>query len=62
MALQRQVASMEKAKYCFATNTGMAALNSVLSLLTADDHMIASEDLYGGNQQQIRELNKSFPF
>jgi cystathionine gamma-lyase len=55
-ALQRNLASMEKAKYAFAMNCGMSATISVLSLLTADDHLLCIDDVYGGTQRYLRKI------
>lgn len=42
------IASLENGKAGFAFASGMAAINTVLDLLDADSHIIASHDLYGG--------------
>jgi len=48
-ALQTCLASLENGKYCRAFASGMAAITAVLSLLAPGDHVIATEDLYGGS-------------
>jgi cystathionine beta-lyase/cystathionine gamma-synthase len=48
-ALETCLASLENGKYCRAFASGMAAISSVLSLLVPGDHVIATEDLYGGS-------------
>lgn len=47
--LETCLASLENGKYCRAFASGMAAISSVLSLLAPGDHVIATEDLYGGS-------------
>ena len=56
LAFQRNLASMEKAKYAFATSTGMGATLTVLSLLKQGDHLICIDDVYGGTQRYIRNV------
>jgi cystathionine beta-lyase/cystathionine gamma-synthase len=47
-ALQKQLASLEDAAFCSAFASGMAATSAVTNLLSADDHVVVGEDLYGG--------------
>ncbi len=47
-ALQQQLASLENAAYCSAFSSGMAATSAVTNLLSAGDHVVVGEDLYGG--------------
>lgn len=42
------VANLENGQRGFAFASGMAAINTVIDLLNAGDHVIASNDLYGG--------------
>ena len=54
MALQRNLASLEKAKYALATSSGMSAIATILSLLVAGDHLLCIDDIYGGTQRYLR--------
>lgn len=47
--LEKQIAKLEQGSYGFALNSGMAAIHCVLGLLKRGDHVIASDDLYGGS-------------
>jgi cystathionine beta-lyase/cystathionine gamma-synthase len=47
-ALQAQLAALEDARHCYAFSSGMAATSAVLNLLSAGDHVVVGEDLYGG--------------
>ena len=47
-ALQAQLAALEDARFCSAFSSGMAATSAVMNLLSAGDHVVAGEDLYGG--------------
>lgn len=42
------IASLESGKYGFAFASGCAATTTVLHLLTAGDHVVAMDDMYGG--------------
>jgi cystathionine gamma-lyase len=48
LALERQLASLEGARYGSAFASGMAATSAVLGLLAAGDHVVVGDDLYGG--------------
>ena len=48
LALERQLASLEGARFASAFASGMAATSAVLGLLSTGDHVVVSDDLYGG--------------
>jgi cystathionine beta-lyase/cystathionine gamma-synthase len=47
-ALERCVASLEGGTHGFAFGSGLAALDTVLKLLSAGDHVVSGESIYGG--------------
>ena len=47
---------MEKAKYAFALNCGMAATLTVISMLQQGDHLLCIDDVYGGTQRYLRKI------
>src|SRR6201988_2420045 len=47
-ALEGNVAAMEKGKAAFAFASGMAAIHAVTTLLSSGDHIIVSDNVYGG--------------
>jgi cystathionine beta-lyase/cystathionine gamma-synthase len=47
-ALEENLATLEGARYGVAFASGMAAIHGVLSLLKAGDHVVSTQDLYGG--------------
>ncbi|MDP3561165.1 MAG: PLP-dependent aspartate aminotransferase family protein [Legionellaceae bacterium] len=66
-AYENSVANLENGQRGFAFASGMAAINTVLDLLNAGDHVIATEDLYGGtfrlfDKVKTRTSNLSFSF
>ncbi|MFZ0031454.1 MAG: cystathionine gamma-synthase [Candidatus Cybelea sp.] len=48
LALERQLASLEGARFGSAFASGMAATSAVLGMLSAGDHVVVGDDLYGG--------------
>jgi cystathionine gamma-lyase len=47
-ALEENLAALEGARYGLAFASGMAAIHNVLSILRAGDHIVSTQDLYGG--------------
>src|SRR5438445_3015906 len=50
-ALEQCLASLENAAFGLAFASGLAATSAVLNLLSAGDHVVAAEDLYGGTSR-----------
>ena len=48
-ALERNVASLEGATHGIAFGSGLAALDALLKLLQAGDHVVCGDNLYGGS-------------
>ena len=65
-ALERNVASLEGGQYGFAFGSGLAATDTVLKLLSAGDHVVCGENVYGGThrlmEQVYARLGLSFTF
>lgn len=57
-ALEECLASLENADYCLTFSSGVNAASAVLSLLRHGDHIIATEDLYGGTYKLFEEIYK----
>lgn len=47
-ALERNIAALEQARFGFAFASGMAAIDAVLKLVKAGDHVILGDNTYGG--------------
>lgn len=56
LALERNLASLENAKYAFALNSGCSALLSIMNLLASGDHVLCVDDVYGGTQRYMRRI------
>ena len=57
-ALEDCIASLENGDQGFAFASGMAATSTILELLDAGDHVIASDDLYGGTYRLMEDVRK----
>lgn len=57
-ALEQAVASLEGASYGLAFASGLAATTAVLQLLKPGDHVVASEDVYGGTYRLLETVFK----
>ena len=56
LALERQLASLEGARFASAFGSGMAAIHGVTSLLRAGDRVVATADLYGGTHRLFTQV------
>src|SRR5215471_8201714 len=48
LALERNLAAMESGNIGFAFASGMAAIGAIATLLKAGDHVVVSDNTYGG--------------
>ncbi|HTJ25802.1 MAG TPA: cystathionine gamma-synthase [Candidatus Limnocylindria bacterium] len=56
LALERQLAALEDAAYGYAFSSGMAAESAVMNLLSAGDHAVVTDDLYGGTYRLFSKV------
>lgn len=60
-ALERRLAGLEQGDGCVGFSSGMAAIDALLrTLLTAGDHVIVSEIVYGGTTRLLRNFYEPF--
>ncbi len=59
-ALERAVASLELGTHGFAFGSGLAALDAILKLFSAGDHVVAGENLYGGSHRLMERVYSRF--
>jgi cystathionine gamma-lyase len=57
-AFERCVADLESGVRGYAFSSGLAAIGTILELLDAGDHVIASSDLYGGSFRLFDKVRK----
>lgn len=58
--LERNLAALEGVEYGLAFASGLAAENTVLNLLQAGDHVLATQDLYGGTYRLFQRVWAKF--
>ena len=55
-ALERNVAALEGGRHGFAFGSGLAALDTLLKLLSEGDHVVSGENVYGGTHRQMTHV------
>lgn len=59
-ALEKNLACLEGGQFGYAFASGMAAINAIMTLLKAGDHVIAGHDMYGGTFRLFERVLKDF--
>ena len=59
-ALENSIASLENATYGMAFASGMAAIDTVLRVFNAGDHILIGDDLYGGSFRLVDKVLTRF--
>ncbi len=54
--LEKTMTILEEGTRAFAVSSGMAAITLVFSLLKPGDHLIMSDDIYGGTFREVNEV------
>lgn len=55
-ALEHSLAALEKASYGLSFSSGLAAEQAVIQMLDPGDHVLVSDDVYGGTGRLFRQL------
>ncbi|MFB6111372.1 MAG: cystathionine gamma-synthase [Halobacteriaceae archaeon] len=58
--LEANLASLEGGDYGRAFSSGMGAINTVCNLLSAGDHVIAGDDVYGGTHRLFTQVYEDY--
>ena len=59
-ALEACIAALENGRYGLAFASGLAAEQAVLSLLSAGDHIVSCDDLYGGTYRLFEHIMQHY--
>src|ERR1700731_2341895 len=59
-ALEECLASLEEAKYGLCFSSGLGATTTAMMLLSAGDHVICGDDIYGGTFRLFDKVFKRF--
>jgi cystathionine beta-lyase/cystathionine gamma-synthase len=57
---EENLAALEGGTHAFAFASGLAAIDTVMKLLSAGDHVIAAEDMYGGTFRLFDKILRRF--
>jgi cystathionine gamma-lyase len=59
-ALERNIANLEGGLFGFAFSSGLGAIDAVLKLFGAGDHVICGENVYGGTHRMMERIYARF--
>jgi len=59
-ALEKTLAELEGGKHALAFSSGMAAISAVSSVLKPGDHLVVSEDVYGGTYNFFQNIISNY--
>lgn len=60
LALERNIAAIEAGKAAFAFASGMAAIDALLTRLESGDHLVVSDNTYGGTFRLFERVRRKF--
>lgn len=60
MALERNLAAIESGAAAFAFASGMAAIDAILTRLESGDHVVVSDNTYGGTFRLFERVRRKF--
>ena len=60
LSLETQLAALEDARHCVAFASGLGAESAITSLLSAGDHVVVSDDTYGGTYRLFTRVLERF--
>jgi cystathionine beta-lyase/cystathionine gamma-synthase len=60
IALEQNIATLERGARGFAFGSGMAAITAITQLLRSGDHVVASNNMYGGTYRLFEKVMRGF--
>ncbi len=60
LALEQNLAALERGKFAYAFSSGMAATATVSQLLRGGDHVVCTANVYGGTARYFRQVMAHF--
>jgi len=60
LALERNLAALERGKYALAFASGLAAETTLMTVLKAGDHIVCMDDVYGGTYRLFTQVFANF--
>ena len=59
-ALEKSMASLDDARHGIAFSSGMAAISAMMQLLKSGDHVVCSDDVYGGTFRLFDKIYRNY--
>jgi cystathionine beta-lyase/cystathionine gamma-synthase len=59
-ALEKSMAALDGAEYGIAFSSGMAAISAIMQLLKSCDHVVCSDDVYGGTFRLFDKIYRNY--
>ena len=59
-ALEKNIAALEKGKYGIAFSSGLAAIQALMSLVKSGDHLVVSNNVYGGTYRLFETIMTNY--
>ncbi len=60
IALEKNLASLENGKHGFCFSSGMAAIHAIISMFKPGDHVICTNNVYGGTYRLYEQIIKDY--
>ena len=60
LALESNLASLENGKYGFCFSSGMAAIHAIITMFKPGDHIICTNNVYGGTYRLYEQIIKDY--
>jgi len=60
LALEKNLAALERGKFAYAYSSGMAATSTISQLLKGGDHLVCTANVYGGTARYFRQVMGPF--
>lgn len=62
LALEKNLAALENGKYTVSFSSGMAAISALMNLINPNEHVIVSDDVYGGTYRLFEQVLRKYEF
>lgn len=60
LALEKNLAALENGKYTVSFSSGMSAISALMNLINPKEHVIVSDDVYGGTYRLFEQVLRKY--
>ncbi len=60
LALEKNLAALENGKYTVSFSSGMSAISALMDLINPNEHVIVSDDVYGGTYRLFEQVLRKY--